>query len=172
MRFQLSNIQVLWSLHHCLRIWVLVSVIRGLAVAALPWMLNLWSSRRTVFVEIGHQDEYLPTVLLSPHAIVLWIFETILLNLRRSLSASVYFHPLFLFADVVFLRFVYSDVTLETVAIDTPNNVAVFVADAPAKRAPTICPLSKSDKSPIFRFFRMDCYSTQSLMHWHEHYIV
>jgi hypothetical protein len=35
--------------------------------------------------------------------------------------------------------------TLETVALDTPNNTAVFVTDAPAKRAPTICPLSKSD---------------------------
>jgi hypothetical protein len=33
---------------------------------------------------------------------------------------------------------VYADITLETVALDTPNNVAVFVTDAPAKRAPTM----------------------------------
>jgi hypothetical protein len=65
-----------------------------------------------------------------------------------------------------------ADITLETVALDTPNNVAVFVTDAPAKRAPTICPLSKSDKSYIFRFFHMDCHSTQSLTHSHEHYKV
>jgi hypothetical protein len=79
------------------------------------------------------------------------------------------FRPVFLFADVVFPWFVYADITLETVALDTPNNVAVFVTDAPAKRAPTICPLSKSDKSPIFRFFHTECHSTQSLMHLHEY---
>jgi hypothetical protein len=44
----------------------------------------------------------------------------------------------------------YAAITLETVALDTPNNVAVFVTYAPAKPAPTICSLSKSDKSPIF----------------------
>jgi hypothetical protein len=33
-----------------------------------------------------------------------------------------------------------------------------------------ICPPSKSDKSPIFRFFHTDCHSTQSLMHWQGHY--
>jgi hypothetical protein len=31
--------------------------------------------------------------------------------------------------------------------------VVAFVTDIPAKRAPTICPLSKSDMSPIFWFF-------------------
>jgi hypothetical protein len=30
---------------------------------------------------------------------------------------------------------VYADITLETVALDTPNTVAVFVTDAPARRA-------------------------------------
>jgi hypothetical protein len=48
--------------------------------------------------------------------------------------------------------------------------VTVFVTDAPAKRAPKICPLSKSDKSPIFWFFHTDCHSAQSLIHRHEHY--
>jgi hypothetical protein len=43
--------------------------------------------------------------------------------------------------------------------------VAVSVIDAPVKHAPTICPLSKSDKFPICQFFHMDCHSTQSLMH-------
>jgi hypothetical protein len=37
--------------HRRLPIWVLLSVIRGLAVASLPWMLDLLSSRQTVFVE-------------------------------------------------------------------------------------------------------------------------
>jgi hypothetical protein len=70
----------------------------------------------------------------------------------RSLSVKVEFHPLFLFADV-FPWFVYADIFLETVALDTPNNVTDFVTDAPAKRAPTICPLSELGKTPIFWFF-------------------
>jgi hypothetical protein len=49
----LSDVQVLWSWHHRLRIWALLSVIRGAAIAALRWMLDLWSSRRTVFGETG-----------------------------------------------------------------------------------------------------------------------
>jgi hypothetical protein len=98
--------------------------------------------------------------------------KKILFNIRRSLSINVNFCPLFLFADVAFPWFVYTDITLETVALVTPNNVAVFVADGPAKRAPTICPLSKLYNSPTFRFFHTDCNSTQSLMNLHEHYIV
>jgi hypothetical protein len=38
--------------------------------------------------------------------------------------------------------------------------MTVFVTDTPAKHPPSICPLSKSDKSPIFEFFHMDCHST------------
>jgi hypothetical protein len=51
-----------------------------------------------------------------------------------------------------------------------PNNVAVFITDAPAKRVPTICQFAKSDKSLIFRFFHTDCPSTQPLMQWYERY--
>jgi hypothetical protein len=29
-------------------------------------------------------------------------------------------------------KFVYADITLETVTLSTPNNVAVFITDAPA----------------------------------------
>jgi hypothetical protein len=50
--------------------------------------------------------------------------------------------------------------------------VSVFITDAPANWAPKIWPLSKSDKSPIFLFFLVDCHPTQLLMHWHEHYRV
>jgi hypothetical protein len=66
-------------------------------------------------------------------------------NVWRSLSVTVDFHLLFLYADVFFPWFMSANITLETVALDTPNNVAVFVTDAPAKFAPTICPLSKLD---------------------------
>jgi hypothetical protein len=70
---------------------------------------------------------------------------------------------LFLFADFAFPWFVYADITLETVALDTPNNVQMLRLNAD---------LSKSVKSPIFRFFHTDCLLTQSLMEWHEHYRV
>jgi hypothetical protein len=62
-------------------------------------------------------------------------------------------------------QFMYADITLQMFTLDTPNNVADFVTHFPAKRAPTICLLSKSDKSPSFHFFHMDCHSTQSLLH-------
>jgi hypothetical protein len=165
-RFQLSHVQVLLSGHHHLRIWVLLSVIRGLAIAALPWILDLWSSFRTVFVEIG-TSRWIFSSAVTYGTVVAWFFETILPNVWWSLSVNVDFRPLFLFADVVFPRFVYSDITWETVTPETPNNMAVFVTDAPAKRARTICPLSKSDKSPIFRFSH-----GLSLMHWRERYRV
>jgi hypothetical protein len=57
----------------------------------------------------------------------------------KTFSVNVDFRSLFSFADV----FVNADITLEIVALDTPNTVADFVTDAPVKRAPTICPLSK-----------------------------
>jgi hypothetical protein len=44
----------------------------------------------------------------------------------------------------------YPDITLETVALNTPNNVAVFITDARVKCALTICPLLVSDKSLVF----------------------
>jgi hypothetical protein len=49
-RFQLSDAQVLWWWHH-VHIYALLSVIKCLAIAALLWMLDMWSSCQTVFVE-------------------------------------------------------------------------------------------------------------------------
>jgi hypothetical protein len=60
---------------------------------------------------------------------------------------------------------VYADITLENVALDTPNNVAVFVTDAPAKCASMIYPLSKLEKPPHFPILSHDCQPTQSLMY-------
>jgi hypothetical protein len=102
-------------------------------------------------------------------AAVLWFFDNILLNVRWYLSVSVEFRAIFRFAGVVFPRFVYADVSLETVALNTPNNVAVFATNAAAKRAPTFCPLLKFDRSPVFTVFETDCQSTQTLMHWQQH---
>jgi hypothetical protein len=49
-RLLLSYVQDLWSLHHRLRIWAILSVTTtGLAIEALLWILDLWSSRH-----VGH----------------------------------------------------------------------------------------------------------------------
>jgi hypothetical protein len=52
-RFHSYIFQILWSWHRRLRIRALISVIRCFEIAALPWMLDLWNSRRTVLVETG-----------------------------------------------------------------------------------------------------------------------
>ena len=85
-------------------------------------------------------------------AVLLWFIDTILFNVWRSLSLSFGFWPLFLLADDVLPRSVYVAITMETAVLYTPNKVVILVTDAPAKRAPTICPLWKSDKSPILQY--------------------
>jgi hypothetical protein len=89
-------------------------------------------------------------------ALVLWLFKTILNNVRRPLSVNINFYPPFLFVDVVIPWFVHTNIILETVILNSPNNVKVFVTDAPAIHILMICPLSKSEKSPSFRFFHID----------------
>jgi hypothetical protein len=91
-------------------------------------MLDLWSSRRTVFVQTA-SSKWIHIQFCCPvtcAAVVLWFFETIL-SARRSRSANVEFRPLFLLADVVFPWFVYAYITLEIVTLDTVNNAADFV---------------------------------------------
>jgi hypothetical protein len=100
-------------------------------------MLDLWSSRRTDFVETG-SSKWIFSSAVTYVEVVVWFFEKkILLNVRWFLSVNVDFRPLFLFTTVVFPWFVYADITLETVALDTPNNVADFATDAPPIEAPT-----------------------------------
>jgi hypothetical protein len=126
MHFHLSDVQVLWSRHHHLHIWALLSVIRGLEIAVLPWMLNLWSTCEIVFVETG-SSRFCHLYFSSAE-----IFQN---NPSQCMTISFwqcYFCPLFLFTDAVFPLFVYAEITFETLALDTPNNVAVFVTDAPA----------------------------------------
>ena len=118
-------------------------------------MLDLWSCRPTV-VETGSL-RWLLSSAVTFAAVVLWLLDTILFSVRRSLSLGFGFQPLFLLADDVLPWFVYAIVTLETAVLDTPNKVAVLVTDAAAKRIPTICPLWKSDKFPILQYFHTNC---------------
>jgi hypothetical protein len=119
-------------------------------IAALPWMLDLWSSHQT---DCGNRV-FKMNIHLCCH---LCYSSLIFRNNPQCTTISFcqcWFSPMFLFADVVFPWFVYADITLETVALHTSDNVALFVTDAPAIWAPTISRLSKSYKSPIFRFFQ------------------
>jgi hypothetical protein len=101
-------------------------------------------------------------------SIVVWFFETVRLMCDGLFLSMLIFAPLLLFVDVVFPWFVYANITSETVALDTPNSVKVFVNDAPAKRATTIYILYRNRRSfLIFRFCHTACHSTQSLMHLH-----
>jgi len=88
-------------------------------------------------------------------SVVLWFSDTILLN-------GDSFHLIWFSATVplswyVFPWFVCAVITLETAALNTPNKVAVVFTDAPAKRAPTVCPRRKSDKPPILQYFHTSC---------------
>jgi hypothetical protein len=67
--------------------------------------------------------------IFNSAAVVIWFFETALLNVRRSHSVNVDFHAPFLFTDTVFPCFLYvniiltiltEDATLETDILDTP----------------------------------------------------
>jgi hypothetical protein len=120
-----------------------------------------------------HISRTFPVVWLSKVQ-VLWSWDhhlrnwlwALLLDVRRSLPVNVDFRSLFLFGDVVFLWFVYAaGIILDAAALDTPNNTAVFVTDAPAKREPT-------DKFPTFWFIHTHCHWVQSPVHLHEHYRV
>ena len=154
--FQSSDGQVLWSSHQLYHLLAVFSLIRGLAIAALTWMLDLWSSHQTVFVETVFKMNN--NFCCHLYAVLLWFTDTILFNVWWSFSLSFGFWPLFLSAEDVLPWFVYVITTLETAALGTPNKVAVLVTDAPAKRQPTICPLWKSEKSPICQYFHTNCY--------------
>jgi hypothetical protein len=90
--------------------------------------------------------------------------QTVLFNVRQSLSVDVCFRRLFHFAEVV-PRIVYPYIGLESAVLEKPNNVAGYVTDYPARRSPStrIYTLSKSEKSPILQLFPTDCHSVQSL---------
>ena len=76
------------------RILASFSVIRGLEIVALPWMLDLWSFRRTVFVEIG-SSRWIMSFAVTFAAGVLWLLDAVLFNVQRSLSLRFVFRSLF-----------------------------------------------------------------------------
>jgi hypothetical protein len=71
----------------------------------------------------GLQDEHSVLLHFTCAQVVMWFYEIIHFNAWWSLSLSVDFRPLFLFAGIVFPWFVYADITSETVALGTLNYV-------------------------------------------------
>jgi hypothetical protein len=71
------------------------------------------------FVETA-TSRWIMSSAVSFAAVVLWFLDTILFNVRLSLSLNICFQPLFRLADDIFPWFVYVVITLETAALDTP----------------------------------------------------
>lgn len=110
--------------------------------------MTLCSSRRTVLVETGESRcRFNSAVILA--AVVSGFLDTIWVRTRTSLSDSFLLRRQLLRLDVVRPSRRYAVITLDTVALDTSHRLAVLLTDAPARRAPTICPLLNSDMSPI-----------------------
>ena len=80
---------------------------------AVPWMFDLWSSCRTVFVETG-SSRWILSSTVPRTIVVLWFLDTILFNARRSLSLSFGFRPPFLLADDIFAWYVFAVITSES----------------------------------------------------------
>lgn len=133
---------------------------KGLAIGNCPYILTLWSSRRTVLVETGDLRCTFNSAV-NWAAVVTWFLDTIRVSTRTSLSDSFLLLPQLFLLDVVRPSWMYADVTLDTVALDTPQRSAALVTDAPERRAPTICPLVNSDVSPIIccvlEYFKQNC---------------
>jgi len=67
------------------------------------------------------------------------------------------FQPLFLLADDVLPWFVYVIITLVTPDLDTTNS-GHFGYICSSWCAPKICPVWKTDKSPILQYFHTNSY--------------
>jgi len=137
------------SSFHLFRLSALFLVIRGLAIAALPRMFDLWSSGQTVFVETGSLSWILSSVVTFA-AVDLWFLDTILFHVRRSLSLGFGFRPPFLSADDGFPWFVCEVINLATAALVTPNKANFWLQMLQLNaHKQSIYPLGKSVKSPF-----------------------
>jgi hypothetical protein len=116
-------------------------------------MLDLWSSHWTVFVEIGPSRWIFSSAVTC--AAIFWNnpFRCMTISFCQWFSLTVPLHWCLLMIHVCQHNF-------RIVTRDTPNNVTVSVTDASAKCIPMICPLSKSDKSPMLWFFHRDSLNT------------
>ncbi len=115
----------------------------ALSAAALSWMLALWSSLWVVFC--GNQWILRFDVTLWQHFCVIWTQTCLVLGLCYSLLVFVHYSS----SLIKSCHCSFSVIIVKTIVHKTPNNWAVKVTDASAKRAPMICLFWRSNKSPI-----------------------
>lgn len=96
-------------------ILALVSVIRGLLVAALSWMLALWCSLWSVFMETRSSRWILRFVVICCCSYL----DTVLLSAWWSFTFR--FCPLFFFTDKVLPCFAYAVIIVKNVVLKTPG---------------------------------------------------
>jgi len=144
MYFQSSDIWVLWpSCHH----FCLLAFFSN--IATLPWMLVMWSSYHTIFVETGSSKWTLNSAVTFD-AVVLWFWYS---PFQYTVIPFTYFWFL------VTVPISWWCLTMICVGLHNTGKCCsdtgrkCLVADAQANRAPTVCSVWKSDK-----YFHMDCY--------------
>ena len=149
---------------HLFHLLGLFSVIKGLA---LPWTCWICEALIRLFVE----SVFKMNINFCCH----FCCSTATIYRHNPLQCTAIpftwfgFRPPFLLADDVLPWFVYVTITLEIAALDTPNKVTVSL-QMPQLNTPTICPLWKSETSPILEYLQTNCYWTQSVINWHWHY--
>ena len=144
--FQWAEVQQLQLYHGC---WISEALVRLLLwKQSLRWILNS---------------------AVTFAAVLLWFTDTVLFKVWQSLSLSFGFRPLFLLDDDVLPWFAYVIITLETAALETPNEVSILVTDAPPKCAPTMSSLKIWEFSH-FALLSYKLLMKQSVMHWQWHY--
>ncbi len=120
-----------WNRHLALE-----RVTKGLSIAARPCIVTLWSSRRTVLVETRELRYTFNSAVSWTAVFFLCILDTIRLSTRTSLSDSFLLYRQLLLLDVVRPSWWYANITLDTVALDTPQRLAFLVTNAPARSVP------------------------------------
>ncbi len=115
------------------------------SIAALLWMLALWSSLWSVFVETG-SSWWICRLFVTFGCISFVLIGQSFLVFDGPYSLSVFNHYSVL---LVLPCFAYAVIIIKTVVFKTQNNWAVKVTDASAKQALMIRCFWKSDKPPI-----------------------
>jgi hypothetical protein len=163
--FWSSNVQVLWSSHHLFCFLLFFSVIRGLTIAAVPWMIDLCNSRWIVFVEMVFKmnNEFCCHPCCCSSSVIIRHNP---LQCTAIPFTYFWFRGTIPVADV-FPWFVYAIITLET-----HPTMWQFWLQMLQPNMHQHSVLWKSDKPPILQYIHMNYYKTQSVMHRHWHYTV
>lgn len=103
-------------------------------------MLGFWSSLWLFFVEVNIE------VCCHFHCSSSVLFDTILLADWQFLSLTFSFQSHIFFADGVLPWFVFTDITIKTVVLKTPDNRAVKIREGAGKQVSMIWPLQNKIK--------------------------